>query len=419
MSNEKPVVAPGHSGNKPASTQRVPLKVWGLAAVAAAIVIVIALVLAWPHWHGQSAASISSATAAKAGTAKVPVRTALVTTQDMPLAVTGIGTVLPAASVTIRTRVDGQLDQVAFKEGQDVKAGQVLAKLDARTFQAQLQQAQAQKAKDEALLSNAQADLQRYNELIRDEATTRQTLETQKSLVRQLQATVQNDAALVNYAQVQLGFTTITSPIAGRVGARLVDAGNIVHASDTGGLLVVNQIDPIALQFSLPQEQFQAVNRAINTGQTLAVQAQDQSSRALLATGVLTLVNNQIDTTTGTITLKAYFANPEHKLWPGQTAMARLVLGLASQAVVVPNAAVQRGSNGLFAYVVDKDHRAQVQPLVAGDSDGGLTVISQGLKSGQRVVTDGQYRLTPGAQVVDQASSIGSTGSAAGKGHAS
>lgn len=415
MSNEIPVVAPDHSGNKPASTQHLPLKVWGLAGVAAAL----ALVVAWPHWHGQSAASTGSAAAAKSGAAKVPVRTALVTTQDMPLAVTGIGTVLPAASVTIRTRVDGQLDQVAFKEGQDVKAGQVLAKLDARTFQAQLQQAQAQKAKDEALLTNAQTDLQRYNELIRDEATTRQTLETQKSLVRQLQATVQNDAALVNYAQVQLGFTTITSPIAGRVGARLVDAGNIVHAADTGGLLVVNQIDPIALQFSLPQEQFQAVNRAVNTGQTLAVQAQDQSSRALLATGALTLVNNQIDTTTGTITLKAYFANPEHKLWPGQTALARLVLGMASQAVVVPNAAVQRGSNGLFAYVVDKDHRVQMQPLVAGDSDGGLTVMSQGLKPGQRVVTDGQYRLTPGAQVVDQVSSIGSTGSAADKGHAS
>jgi multidrug efflux system membrane fusion protein len=155
---------------------------------------------------------------------------------------------------------------------------------------------------------------------------------------------VQNDAAQVNYAQVQLGFTTITSPITGRVGARLVDAGNIVHAADTGGLLVVNQIDPIALQFTLPQEQFQAVNRAINTGRVLTVQAQDQSSRELLATGALTLVNNQIDTTTGTITLKAYFANPEHKLWPGQTAMARLILGMVPQAVVVPNAALQRAT---------------------------------------------------------------------------
>lgn len=419
MSNETPVVEPGGTGSaatKPAAARPVPLKVWGLCAVA----VVIALMLAWPHLHGRpSATSTASAAAAKASAAKVPVRTALVATKDMPVAVTGIGTVVPAASVIIRTRVDGQLDQIAFKEGQDVKVGQVLAKLDARTFQAQLQQAQAQKAKDEALLANAQTDLQRYNELIRDEATTRQTLETQKSLVRQLQATVQNDAALVNYAQVQLGFTTITSPIAGRVGARLVDAGNIVHAADTGGLLVVNQIDPIALQFSLPQEQFQAVNRAINSGQTLAVQAQDQSSHELLATGALTLVNNQIDTTTGTITLKAYFVNPEHKLWPGQTAMARLVLGTASQTVVVPNAAVQRGSNGLFAYVIDAEHKAQMQPVVAGGSDGGLTVISQGLQPGQRVVTDGQYRLTPGAQVVDQAASTGSTSKAAGKGDAS
>ncbi len=416
MNNESgPVGVDGSAGksSSAAPARRMSLKVWGLGAVTVAI----ALVLAWPHWRGQPHSAATAASTAAA--AKVPVRTALVATKDMPVVVTGIGSVVPAASVIIRTRVDGQLDQVAFKEGQDVKAGQVLARLDARTYQAQLQQVQAQKAKDEALLANAQADLQRYNELIRDEATTRQTLETQKSLVRQLQATVQNDAAQMNYAQVQLGFTIITSPIAGRVGARLVDAGNIVHAADTGGLLVVNQIDPIALQFTLPQEQFQAVNRAINTGRVLAVQAQDQSSHELLATGALTLVNNQIDTTTGTITLKAYFANPEHKLWPGQTAMARLILGTVPQAVVVPNAALQRGNNGLFAYVVDAGNKAQVQPVVAGGSEAGLTVISQGLQPGQRVVTDGQYRLTPGAQVVEQATGAGPAGSAASRGQTS
>lgn len=416
MNNESgPVGVDGSAGksSSAAPARRMSLKVWGLGVVTVAI----ALVLAWPHWRGQPNSAATAASTAAA--AKVPVRTALVTKKDMPVVVTGIGSVVPAASVIIRTRVDGQLDQVAFKEGQDVKAGQVLARLDARTYQAQLQQVQAQKAKDEALLANAQADLQRYNELIRDEATTRQTLETQKSLVRQLQATVQNDAAQVNYAQVQLGFTTITSPIAGRVGARLVDAGNIVHAADTGGLLVVNQIDPIALQFTLPQEQFQAVNRAINTGRVLAVQAQDQSSHELLATGALTLVNNQIDTTTGTITLKAYFANPEHKLWPGQTAMARLILGTVPQAVVVPNAALQRGNNGLFAYVVDAGNKAQMQPVVAGGSEAGLTVISQGLQPGQRVVTDGQYRLTPGAQVVEQTTGAGPAGSAASRGQAS
>jgi multidrug efflux system membrane fusion protein len=359
----------------------------------------LAVVAALAFYATQSAQSAEKK--APGAAAPVPVHTAVVQERDMPVAVTGMGTVVPVASVTIRTRVDGQLDKVEFREGQDVKAGQVLARLDARTFEAQLQQAQAQKAKDEAQLANARADQARYAELIKDEATTRQTLDTQKALVRQLEAVVQNDAAQVNYARVQLGFATIASPIAGRVGARLVDPGNIVHAADPGGLLVVNQIDPIALQFTLPQERFQAVNRAINAGKPLAVQALDQSTGEVLATGELTLLNNQIDTTTGTIVLKARFPNAQHKLWPGQAATARLVLGTQANALVVPSSAVQRGQKGLFAYVVDGEGKAQLQPVEVGSAEGNTTIVASGLKAGQRVVTDGQYRVTPGAAVAD------------------
>jgi len=371
-------------------------KAWGLTAVAAAI----ALAFAFPQWQARSQEPRAGSTRAQAA-AKVPVHMALVREMDMPIAVTGMGTVVTVASVTIHTRVDGQLDRVEFKEGQDVKAGQVLARLDARAYEAQLQQVQAQRAKDEALLANARVDLQRYTELIRDEATTRQTLETQQSLVRQLEATVRNDAAQENLARVNLSFTTIASPISGRVGARLVDPGNIVHASDAGGLLVVNQIDPIALQFTLPQEQFQAVNRAINSGRSLQVQALDPGTREVLATGELTLLNNQIDIATGTISLKARFANPQHKLWPGQSANARLVLGTEPHALVVPNAVVQRGQDGLFAYVVDEQGKAQVQPIEVRGTEGDLAVVTKGLRAGQRVVSDGQYRLTPGADVVE------------------
>lgn len=391
-------------GQPQAAPSRGRIKAWGLTAVAAAM----ALAVLAPQWQAHS----SENAPAKKGTetaAKVPVHTTTVQERDMPIAVTGMGTVVPIASVTIRTRVDGQLDKVEFREGQDVKAGQVLARLDARTYEAQLQQVLAQKAKDEASLANARVDLQRYTDLIRDEATTRQTLETQKSLVRQLEASVQNDAAQVSLARVNLSFTTIASPISGRVGARLVDPGNIVHAADSNGLLVVNQIDPIALQFTLPQEKFQAVNRAIKSGQTLSVQALDQGSREPLGSGELTLLNNQIDTSTGTITLKARLRNPDHALWPGQAVNARLVLGTRAHALVVPNSVVQRGQDGLFAYVVDAQGKAQMQSIEVSSTEGGYSVIGKGLQAGQRVVSDGQYRLTPGAQVVE-------TGAAANQG---
>lgn len=370
-------------------------RAWSLAA----LVVPIVLALAWPAWRQRAQAQAPQAQASPANA--VPVATTRVLRQDVEIAATGMGNVLPIASVTVRTRVDGQLDSVAFQEGQEVKAGQLLARLDARSFSAQLQQAQAQQARDSAQLANARLDLQRYTELIHEDAATRQQLDTQRALVRQLTAAVQSDAAQVRLAQVQLDYTTIRAPIAGRIGARLVDPGNIVHAADPGGLLVINQIDPIAVQFTLPEGIFPALQRALHEGRRegLAVQALERGPRTLLATGRLTLLNNQIDTATGTILLKAHFPNPGRRLWPGQAVQARLVLGTQQGALTVPSAAVQRGPRGLYVYAVDAEGKARVQDITAGSNEQGRTVVTEGLAEGERVVVDGQYRLTPGALV--------------------
>ncbi|MDR0479384.1 MAG: efflux RND transporter periplasmic adaptor subunit, partial [Burkholderiaceae bacterium] len=271
-------------------------------------------------------------------------------------------------------------------------------------------QSLAQKAKDQSSLANARVDLARYEQLIKEDATTRQTLDTQRAQVEQLQAAVQNDDAQIEFARVNLSYTTITAPITGRVGDQLVDPGNIVHAADAGGLLVINQIDPINVQFTLPESAFQAVNAALHaSARPLAVQALDRNTHAVLASGQLALLNNQIDASTGTIMLKGQFPNPRHKLWPCQSVDARVVLGQRAQALTVPAPVVQRGVDGLFAYVIDADGKARMQPIQIDESDsqGNLAVITQGLSAGQRVVVDGQYKLTPGASIAEMPASGG------------
>ena len=336
----------------------------------------------------------------------VQATTAPVGQQDVPIYRAGIGTATAAQSVTVKARIDGQLDQVGFVEGQDVKAGQVLARIDPRTLQAQLAQVQAQKAKDQATLANARVDLARYTSLLAEQAATQQQVDTQKALVAQLDAAVQTDDAQIRYAQVQLGFTTIVAPIGGRVGARLVDPGNIVHAADTNGLVVINQVDPISVVFTLPEEAFQDINRALNDSsarhEPLAVQAYPRSGNELLGTGKLVLLNNQIDTASGTVQLKASFANPTHTLWPGQYVNVRLVLGQRRQALTVPAAAVQRSQSGTYAYVVSADGQTvQPQTIEVASIQDGVAVIDKGLSAGQRVVIDGQYKLKPGTRIVE------------------
>jgi len=398
-----------HASNSPLPARRSgpSRRAIGIAVVALAIALAVAVPALRRH-----SANAAQASAHAAAPAAVPVRTAHVAQRSMDIAVSGVGGVLPVSSVTVRTRIDGQLDRVDFKEGQDVKAGQVLAHLDARTFEAQVQQIEAQRANHAAQLANAQADLRRYNDLIKEDATTRQTLDTQAATVRQLQATLQNDDAQLSYARVQLGFATIKAPISGRVGARLVDPGNIVHTTDAAGLVVINQIDPIAVQFSLPESQFQAVNAALRTGQPLRVQAIDRGTREVLGNGDLVLLNNQIDVATGTIALKAQFANAQHTLWPGQSVDARLVLGAQANALTVPSAAVQRSQDGLFAYVVGTDNKVRAQPIEVSGSADNLSIVGKGLSAGERVVVDGQYLLAPGALISETPAKSDETGAA-------
>lgn len=334
--------------------------------------------------------------------ADVPVlaTTATVQLQDVPIYLDGVGTVAAWASVTVRARIDGQLDRIGFEEGQDVQAGQLIAQLDARTQQAQLDQALAQRAKDQAQLKNAQLDLQRYTDLASRNAVPRQTLDAQRALVAQLQAAVQSDDAQISYARTQLSFTRITAPIGGRVGARLVDPGNIVHASDPNGLVVINQLDPIAVLFTLSEDAFQDINRALHgSTESLAVIAYARDGAQVLGEGALVLVNNQMDTRTGTIQLKGQFSNAGHTLWPGQYVNARLMLGEHRQALTIPAEAVLRGAGGTYTYVVGADDTVQTQAIRVLSIQDGIAVVAEGLDAGQRIVVDGQYKLRPGLRV--------------------
>jgi len=347
--------------------------------------------------------------------APVVATTTLVAQRDVPIYEAGIGTVAATQSVTVRARIDGQLDRVEFTEGQDVRAGQLLARIDPRALQAQLAQTRAQLAKDTAQLGNARVDLQRYAALVQQDAATQQQVDTQKALVAQLEAAVQFDNAQINFAQVQLGYTEITAPIAGRLGARLVDVGNIVHAADPGGLVVINQIDPISAVFTLPEESFQRINRALQASRTpLTVQAYSRDGSELLGSGRLTLLNNQIDTATGTVQLKAAFDNPQHRLWPGEFVNLHLVLGERNQALTVPAAVVQRSQDGTYAYVVQPDHTVRTQPIKLARVQDGIAIVAEGLSAGERVVVDGQFKLKPGAMVAE-ATPVASASAAAAK----
>jgi len=363
--------------------------------VGAAVILIIG-VLVRAYWHRVDAADNVSAPAT------VAAKTLEVKAEELPIYLTGIGTVQAALSVTVHVRVDGQLEKVAFTEGQDVKSGELLAQIDARPYQAALDMAIAQQAKDEANLQNALVDLARYTKLGESDSIAQQTLDTQRATVAQDRATVLVDKAQIDSARVQLDYTTVRSPIAGRVGLRLIDPGNIVHATDTTGLVVVNQIDPIAVLFTLPEEQFQAVNEAIhNAGnKPLAVEAFERESNSPLGKGELLLINNQIDPTTGTVQLKASFANPAHRLWPGQYVNVHVITAIRN-VVTVPTAVVQRGSEGLYAYIVNADGVAVLQPIEVTLEQQGKSVIGRGLKPGMRVVVEGQFKLRPGVKVIE------------------
>ncbi|MET0876469.1 MAG: efflux RND transporter periplasmic adaptor subunit [Tardiphaga sp.] len=366
------------------------------------IVPVVAIVVlaggygAWRHYDNAARAEQAASAQKARGPAPIPVKIATAEKTDFPVYLAGLGTVQGFNTVVVRTRVDGQIDKIAFTEGQLVKAGDLLAHIDPRSFQAALDQAKAKKAQDEANLANANVDLQRFTRL--GEFATKQQTDTQRSTVQQLTAQIAADDAAISSAQTQLDYTTIKAPISGVVGFRQVDQGNIVNASTQTGIVTIAQIEPIAVIFTAPEQNLVDINEA-QARQPLKVIALTTDGKRVLSEGTLAVVNNTVDTTSGTIRLKATFDNKDHLLWPGLSVSTRLLVTTLKDAIVIPDDAVQHGADGLYAFAVGDDNKATMQKIKVGRSIDGRTVVEEGLAAGQRVITAGQYKVQPGSPV--------------------
>ncbi|MDB6067449.1 MAG: Efflux transporter, family, subunit [Pedosphaera sp.] len=395
---------------------------WGLRIFLIALLCGVAVLAGiWVTKHRAAAAAKLAATA-RMGPPVVPVVPGTALQKDVPIYLDGLGNVQAFNMVTVKAQIDGQLKQVAFVEGQDVHKGDLLAKIDQAPYQAALQQAMAKKRQDEAQLSNGKINLTRELNLVAAKIDPQQTLDAQQALVDQLAATVEADQAAIESAQVQLAYTTINSPIDGRTGIRQVDGGNIVHANDPFGLVVITQVQPITVVFTLPEQTLGEIrDHAVPEG--LTVYAVDRDNSTVLAEGKLAVIDNQIDITTGTIKIKATFANENLKLWPGQFVNARLLLTVRKNGIVVPATAVQRGPDGAFVFVIepgksDKDGKdtlkVKTQPVKVAQIEAGQALIDSGLQPGERIVVDGQYKLQEGSQVkLSPPSNTANTGSGA------
>jgi multidrug efflux system membrane fusion protein len=337
--------------------------------------------------------------AAAATVRAVPVVASSAVNGDMGVFITGLGTVTALNTVTVRTRVDGQLNAAFFREGQFVHQGDLLAQIDPRPFQVQLSQAEGQMAKDQAALKDARLDLQRYRVLIEQDSVARQQLDAQVAAVDQLEAALKTDQAQIDGARLSLAYSRVTAPASGRVGLRLVDAGNIVHAADPGGLVVITQLQPIAVVFTIPADQLSPVLRQMRAGKRLTVEAFDRDLATKLATGALLAVDNQIDPATGTIRLKALFPNEDGALFPNQFVNARLLVDTLRGTVLVPAAAVQHSPQSTFAYVVAPDGTASRRDVQVERTEGDQAALRRGVSAGEVVVVDGTDKIQPGAKV--------------------
>ena len=360
--------------------------------------VVVALIVGMAIWRLNAGSEVPRAVA-QTPAPGIPVTAGTVAAADVPVFLHGIGTVQAYNMVALKSRVDGQIVRVDFKEGQDVKAGNPLFQIDPRPYQAALDQAQASKQKDEAQLAGAQLDLERYEKLIGTGYQTRQSYDNQKATVAQLQAAIKGDEAQINTAKLNLSYADIRSPIDGRLGARLVDKGNLVHANDNNALVMITEVKPIFVSFTLPQETLDDVRENHKTS-PLVVYAYTGDSKTKLAEGKLTLIDNAIDQATGTIHLKARFDNEDERLWPGQFVSLRVVLSTRSNVATVPSQTVQNGPNGGYAYVIKPDNTVERRDVDVASIQDGIAVVTKGLAAGERVVVDGQYRLTNGARVI-------------------
>ena len=378
----------------PSSKRRGP---WGVITLVA--LLAVCGFIGWRYASTRTAdAAVDPKSTAQSGPPPIPVTFSRVQLADFPVYLNGLGTVQAYNTVTVRSRVDGEITKIAFKEGQLVKEGDLLAQIDPRPFQAALDQAVAKKTQDEASLKNAQLDLKRFTDLARQDFASHQQVDTQQAQVDQFTAQIKGDQAAIDNAKTQLSYATINAPLSGRVGFRLVDQGNIVHASDTNGMLSIVQLQPISVVFTAPEEDVPQINKALAAGPVPVIALSSDGSRTL-SEGKLELIDNTVDQASGTIRMKATFENKDNVLWPGLSVSTRLLVETLKQVSVVPNDAVERGPNGLYAFVINDANKVETRDIKVSQEGADQSVVTQGLSPGQRVVVGGQYRLQEGSAV--------------------
>ena len=375
---------------------------WRRALLGAAVVLLVAALIAWIIHHGRQAQTAAGERRGALG-GPVTVEVASAVTGDVAVRLAALGTVTPLASVIVKPQVSGQLVRLGFREGQEVRKGDFLAEIDPRSFEAALRETEGNLTRDQSMLANARIDLKRYQDLAAVEQIARQQLDTQAALVHQYEGAVATDSAAVDAARVNLQYTHIVAPVAGRVGLRQVDPGNYVTPGDAGGIVVVTQLRPISVVFTLPEDELPAIQARLRGGASIAVEAWDRSNTARLATGTLQAIDNQIDTSTGTIRMRALFDNSDGALFANQFVNVQVVRDVVAHQIVIPGAAVQHGApNGAtttFVYRVNADRTVSVQPVTLGVADGDRVAVTQGLAAGELVVTEGGDRLRDGAHV--------------------